>query len=194
MKNLLKIMSRLALVILLLLVWIVFSRPAFAAASVPGKQFITDDLSAASRESGVGRLDSKLIVVSVSQQWMHDYANGQEVYSAPVTTGRPELPTPMGTYHVYQKLSPTTFYSPWPQGSPYWYPPTHINYALEWAPGFFLHDSWWRTVYGPGTNVWHNDPVYGRQTGTHGCITMPLGAAQWLYGWAPIGTTVEVVG
>src|SRR5437660_4136758 len=120
MKNLLKIMSRLALVILLLLVWIVFSRPAFAAASVPGKQFITDDLSAASRESGVGRLDSKLIVVSVSQQWMHDYANGQEVYSAPVTTGRPELPTPMGTYHVYQKLSPTTFYSPWPQGSPYW--------------------------------------------------------------------------
>lgn len=172
MKNLLKIMSKLVLVILLLLLVGVLSRPAFAAASSPGK----------------------LIMISISQQWMHDYENGQEVYSAPVTTGRPELPTPMGTYHVYQKLSPTTFYSPWPQGSPYWYPPTHINYALEWAPGFFLHDSWWRSVYGPGTDVWHNDPVYGRQTGTHGCITMPLGAAQWLYGWAPIGTTVEVVG
>jgi len=55
-----------------------------------------------------------------------------------------------------------------------------------------LHDSWWRTVYGPGTNVWHVDPAYGNQTGTHGCVTMPLHAAAWLYNWTPIGTMVKI--
>jgi lipoprotein-anchoring transpeptidase ErfK/SrfK len=128
-----------------------------------------------------------------SKQWMYVYDNGHEVYNSPVTSGQPALQSPTGTYHVFLKLHPTTFYSPWPYGSPYWYPPTHINYALEWrVGGFFLHDSWWRTVYGPGTNVWHNDPTYGWQTGTHGCITMPLKSAAWLYNWAPIGTLVQV--
>ena len=135
----------------------------------------------------------KEILISLSRQWMYVYQNGTEVYNAPITSGRAELPTPTGTYHVFAKYSPTTFYSPWPPGSAYYYPPTHINYALEWrAGGYFLHDSWWRTVYGPGTNVWHYDPVYGEETGTHGCVTMPLGAAEWLYNWAPVGTLVQV--
>jgi len=135
----------------------------------------------------------KVIVVSLSHQWLYAYQNGQELFNAAVMTGRPSLPTPTGTYHIFNKLSPTTFYSPWPPGSPDWYPPTHINYALEWrAGGFFLHDSWWHTVYGPGSNGWHYDPTYGWQWGTHGCVAMPLSAAAWLYYWAPIGTTVQV--
>ncbi len=135
----------------------------------------------------------KVIVISLSRQWMYVYQNGALVYNAAVMTGRPSLATPTGTYHVFAKLSPTTFYSPWPPGSPYYYPPTHINYALEWkVGGFFLHDSWWHSVYGPGTNGWHYDPVYGWQWGTHGCVAMPISAAAWLYNWAPIGTTVQV--
>ncbi len=134
-----------------------------------------------------------VIVISLSQQWMNVYQNGKQVYTSPITSGRPELATPTGTYHIFAKLHPTTFYSPWPPGSPYYYPPSYINYALAWnAGGYFLHDSWWRTVYGPGTNVWHNDPVYGEETGTHGCVTMPLSAASWLYASAPIGTTVQI--
>jgi lipoprotein-anchoring transpeptidase ErfK/SrfK len=135
----------------------------------------------------------KEIVISISRQWMFVYDKGKRIYSAPVTTGQRALSTPTGTYHVLAKLSPTTFYSPWPPGSPYWYPATHINYALQWKEGgFFLHDSWWRTLYGPGTNVYHYDPVDGWMSGTHGCITMPLSAATWLYKWAPIGTTVHI--
>ncbi len=134
----------------------------------------------------------KMIAVSLSQQWLYAYQNGQEVFNAAVMTGRPSLPTPTGTYHIFARLSPTTFYSPWPPGSPYWYAPTHINYALEWRAGFFLHDSWWHTVYGPGSNGWHYDPTYGWQWGSHGCVAMPLSAAAWLYDWAPIGTTVQI--
>jgi hypothetical protein len=135
----------------------------------------------------------KEIVVSIAREWLWAYQNGKEVFNAAVMTARPSLSTPLGTYHVFLKLHPTTFYSPWPYGSPYWYPPTFINYALEWrAGGFFLHDSWWHTVYGPGTNGWHYDPKYGWQWGTHGCVAMPYSAAQWLYNWAPIGTTVVI--
>ncbi len=135
----------------------------------------------------------KVIVVSLSQQWLYAYQDGTQVFNAAVMTGRPGLETPTGTFHVFAKLSPTTFYSPWAYGSPNWYPPTHINYALEFlSGGYFLHDSWWHTVYGPGTNGWHYDPTYGWQWGSHGCVAMPLNAAAWLYDWAPIGTTVQI--
>jgi lipoprotein-anchoring transpeptidase ErfK/SrfK len=168
-----------------------FASPAEAGSLVP-----STTLHLQSGQAGRGAVNSaagKLIVVSLSHQWLYAYQAGQEIFNAAVMTGRPSLPTPTGTYHVFAKLSPTTFYSPWPPGSPYWYAPTHITYALEWrAGGFFLHDSWWHTVYGPGSNGWHYDPTYGWQWGSHGCVAMPLSAAAWLYHWAPIGTTVRV--
>ncbi|GCE08784.1 L,D-transpeptidase [Dictyobacter aurantiacus] len=136
---------------------------------------------------------SKVIDVNLTQQKLTASEGGKVVYSTLVLTGRAGLETPIGTYHVFAKESPTTFYSPWPASSPNYYEPTHINYALEWKPGgYYLHDSWWHSVYGPGTNGWHNDPTYGRQNGSHGCISMPYAAAQWLYNWAPIGTTVQI--
>ncbi|GCE22896.1 L,D-transpeptidase [Dictyobacter kobayashii] len=135
----------------------------------------------------------KVIDIDLTQQKMTALEGGEAVYSSLVMTGRAGLATPTGTYHVFAKESPTTFTSPWPEGSPNYYDPTYINYALEWkAGGFYLHDAWWHTVYGPGTNGWHNDPTYGWQDGSHGCISMPYAAAKWLYNWAPIGTTVQI--
>jgi lipoprotein-anchoring transpeptidase ErfK/SrfK len=136
----------------------------------------------------------KVIVVSLSKQTLNAYQNGQVVFSTAVLTGQPALPTPLGTYHIFSKRSPTTFHSPFPRKSRFWYPPTHINYALEFrAGGYYLHDSWWHTVYGAGTNAEHYDPAYGWQEGSHGCVSMPLNAAAWLYKWAPIGTTVKII-
>ncbi|HLI69775.1 MAG TPA: L,D-transpeptidase [Ktedonobacteraceae bacterium] len=142
----------------------------------------------------VKHMYGKVILVSLSQQWMYIYKNGQELLDTPVTTGRPQLPTPTGVYHIFRKLSPATFYSPWPKSSPYWYPPTRVQYALEWRwGGYFIHDAWWHTVYGPGTNGWHYDPTYGWEWGSHGCISVPLDVAAWLYNWAPDGTTVWIM-
>jgi lipoprotein-anchoring transpeptidase ErfK/SrfK len=28
---------------------------------------------------------------------------------------------------------------------------------------------------------------------SHGCVNLPLDVAEWLYGWAPVGTPVFVV-
>ncbi len=135
----------------------------------------------------------KLIVVSLSQERLYAYQGGKQVFSTQVVTGRSVLPTPIGTFHIFAKLNNITFYSPWPKGSPYWYMPTHIHYALEFLHGgYFLHDSWWHTVYGPGTSGWHDDPVYGWQWGTHGCVAMTSSAASWLYNWASIGIKVQI--
>ena len=35
-----------------------------------------------------------------------------------IATGRPALPTPLGTTHVMAKYSPYEMVSPWPPGSP----------------------------------------------------------------------------
>ncbi|GHO41935.1 L,D-transpeptidase family protein [Ktedonospora formicarum] len=137
----------------------------------------------------------KSIVVNLSQQRLYAYVNGKQVYTTLVTTGRPELPTPTGTFRIFVKLHPTTFYSSYPIGSPYYYAPTYINYALEFQyGGYFLHDSWWRNNYGPGTQYPHHDSSGNPSAnfGSHGCINMPVSAAAWLYNWAPIGTTVKI--
>ncbi len=139
-------------------------------------------------------ISGKHIVISLSRQHLDAYDNGANVISTDVTTGQPTLPTPLGTYSVIAKASPTTFYSPWPYGSPYYYPPTYVNYALEFqSAGYFIHDATWRSDFGPGTNVWHYDHLYGWETGSHGCVNLPLGVMARLYRWAPLGTTVQVV-
>ncbi|HEX4207957.1 MAG TPA: L,D-transpeptidase family protein [Ktedonobacteraceae bacterium] len=157
--------------------------------------FIYSDLVARSACGGPGTsARGKVVIVSLSKQHLYAYDNGHEVNNFLIMSGRPALATPLGTYHVFLKLSPTTFYSPFPPGSPYWYAPTHINYALEFkGGGYFLHDGWWHSVFGPGSNGWHYDPQWGWQWGTHGCVCMPIPAAAWLYNWAPVGTTVKIV-
>ena len=153
----------------------------------------TSATTSASVQTDPARTGGKLIVVSLSNQWLHAYENNKEILSTPVTTGRPALATPTGTYHVISKLSPAWFYSPWPKGSPYYYEPSESNYALGWrAGGYYLHDSPWRGNYGPGTNTEHTDSLMGRTTGTHGCVNLPIAAEAQLYNWASIGTTVEI--
>ncbi len=135
----------------------------------------------------------KLIVVSITQESFTAYENGNQVYTGLVNTAQPGLVTPTGTFHVFQKLSPTTFYSPFPKGSSYWYAPTYIHYALAFQEGgYFLHDAWWRAAFGPGTQYPHYDSKAGWISGSHGCVSMSVADAEWLYNWTPIGTTVQI--
>ncbi|GAC1442939.1 MAG: hypothetical protein NVSMB52_00710 [Chloroflexota bacterium] len=138
-------------------------------------------------------IPSKLIVVSKEAQWTHVYDNGREVYNSPVTTGGPELPTDKGIFHIYMKASPFTFHSPWPPESPYYYPPTPISFWMPFDGAEGLHDASWRSNFGPGSNFAPTDLGTGNTIlGTHGCVNLPYDAAQFVWDWAPIGTTVVV--
>jgi hypothetical protein len=141
----------------------------------------------------LARLTGKHVLLSIRRQWWYAVEDGRLLYDGPVTTGRPELYTPLGSYRILSRHSPYTFISPWPPGSPFWYETATSSYALRITDnGIFLHDAPWRPYNGPGTNVPHVDPDGVWRTGSHGCINMPLAAAAWLYHWAPVGTPVVV--
>lgn len=135
----------------------------------------------------------KVILVSLSGQWLYAYLDGTHAFDNAVETGRPELPTPSGTFSVLEKLRGVTFTSPWPPGSPNYYEPTYINYALLFkAGGYFLHDAWWHVTFGPGSNVPHQLPDGSWETGSHGCVGMTIPDAKRLYDWTPVGTPVII--
>lgn len=138
-------------------------------------------------------VEYRRIVVSLSQQRLWAYDGNRVVLTTLVTTGNRALPTPAGTYHVMAKYHPYKFISPWPKSSPYYYPPSPVNWALYFrSGGYFIHDSPWRSAYGPGTNSVLGTPGQN-YTGSHGCVNVPESVMQQLYDWAQIGTTVQVV-
>lgn len=156
-------------------------------------EYIYNDLVTTKKPVPVSDNSGKIIKVNLTTQHLYAYNNGVLVNDSLITSGQPGLATPTGTFHIISKLHPTTFYSPWPKGSPYYYDPLPINYALGFQGTLlFLHDATWRgNDFGPGTNVPHT--VNGTQmTGSHGCVEMPVAESQWLYNWAPIGTPLII--
>ncbi len=137
-----------------------------------------------------------VIVVSLAGQALRFYQNGRLVNAFHITTGQYERPTPPGLWSIFLRQHPTEFKSSDPQGSAFWYPPTKIEYAMEYhSGGYFFHDSWWRADYGIGTNFPHYDSG-GDETfagnGSHGCINMIPDDAAWLYNHTTYGTTVII--
>lgn len=143
---------------------------------------------------GVPQVGGQVVLVSLSQQWLWAYQDQRMVMASAVTTGMPQLPTPTGVYHITMKESNVWFYSPWAYGSPYYYTPEHVDFAMLFrSGGFYLHSAAWRHAFGPGTNVPHTNPDGTWETGSHGCVNMPVSAASALYGWIGIGATVIIV-
>jgi hypothetical protein len=142
-------------------------------------------------------LTGKVIIVSLTEQTLRMYHNGQFVGWMYVVTGQRAMQTPPGLWHILTKETNLTFSAPPTEdpNSPLWYPPTHINYGLkfkEWS--YYLHDATWRSYFGPGANLPHDDYTSGKYSvnGTHGCINMSLDDTRRLYTWAEVGIPVVV--
>jgi hypothetical protein len=144
-------------------------------------------------ELGTVVLDHRRIVVSLDAQRLWALDGNRVLLTTLVTTGGPELPTPTGDFQIIDRESPFTFHSPYPPGSPFWYPDSPTNFALlfQWN-GYFIHDAPWRTYYGPGSNVVDGKPG-SDTTGTHGCVNVPYYPMAWLFNWATMYTPVQVV-
>jgi len=138
----------------------------------------------------------RVAIISLAEQTARFYENGTLVYWSYVTTGRPEQPSAPGYHVAIWRLSPTLFVSQAPPGSPEWYAPTPIHYAIEYNVGhtrsggdYFLHDAWWRSQFGPYTNLPHHDPA-AFNGGSLGCVNFPLATMQWVYPWTLLGTPI----
>jgi L,D-transpeptidase catalytic domain len=137
-----------------------------------------------------------VLMVSTVEQAMRVYRDGKLINAFYVTTGRVERPALPGYWTVQDRKSPDQFKSTDPPTSPYWYPPTPIHYAIlyHWG-GFFVHDSWWRADYGPGTQFPHYDSGGDESfsgNGSHGCINVQEQQAAWVYANTDWNTQIMV--
>jgi len=134
-----------------------------------------------------GNIVNKLILVSISSQHMWACEIGTLVNQSAVTTGATQAPngvddaTNIGTWHIYAKqinqhLRGSDINGNWDDFVQYWIP-------FDGPIGF--HDASWQTF--PFGNSDY------KISGSHGCVHLPLDTITWLYGWAPIGTTVTVI-
>jgi hypothetical protein len=121
----------------------------------------------------------KVIVADVTTKKMWAFQNGKQVNSWLVSAGKPTTPTPIGEFHIYAKFTVQDMSGYNLDGSKYFQPNVRwVNYFYE---GSAIHG-----VY------WHPLSWFGAINSSHGCIGVPDNEAQWIFNWAPIGTTIIV--
>jgi hypothetical protein len=154
------------------------------------------DISLMKHYNVYGPSTGAVLVVSLVEQTLRYYNNGKLVRSFLIVSGQYLRPSPPGFWSIILRQHPTQFKSTEPPGSAFWYPPTPIQYAMEYhAGGYFFHDSWWRADYGLGMNFPHSDSsgtTAFNGNGSHGCINMNPNDVAWLYPQIGWGTPVIV--
>jgi lipoprotein-anchoring transpeptidase ErfK/SrfK len=80
-------------------------------------------------------------------------------------------------FHVYAKFTVQDMRGTNPNGTPYFQP------KVPWV-SYFYQGSAVHGVY------WHPLSWFGVNNSSHGCVGLPVDQAQWVFNWAPIGTTV----
>lgn len=127
-----------------------------------------------------GIVHTKVIVVSLREQVARLYDNGKLVKAFKVTTGAQDLPSVPGMHCTIDKEFNTIFKSPDPPGSPHYYEPTPVNYAMIYhLYGYEIHDAYWRGAFGLYTNLPHADPA-AFNGGSHGCVNVATPNMKWL--------------
>jgi lipoprotein-anchoring transpeptidase ErfK/SrfK len=124
--------------------------------------------------------DSIIAVASTTTHYTQIYINGVRTYNWPISTGRPSLPTPDGTYLSVQKNNPVRMIGGGPPGSPGYYNEL-VYYAVRFTwSGDYYHAAPWSVVDQGSTNV------------SHGCVNLPPGDAVTYYNLSVPGDPITV--
>jgi lipoprotein-anchoring transpeptidase ErfK/SrfK len=125
----------------------------------------------ASQPAPSGGHSGRWIDVDLSAQRLTAYEGNTAVRSTLVSTGRSVTPTPTGQYRIYVK------YGSKDMAGPGYYMP-NVPHVMFFYRGYSIHGTYWHSNFG--------------QQMSHGCVNLPTSEAQWLYGWASVGTLVNV--
>lgn len=105
------------------------------------------------------------------------YENEQVVHRFEIMSGHElKAPTPVGSFIIRSKI--VNGYSR-KYGA-------EMPYAMNFTGSYFLHAWSWSEPLPPREER--------RWYASHGCVSVNLRDAQWLFNWAPIGTPVIIVG
>jgi lipoprotein-anchoring transpeptidase ErfK/SrfK len=124
----------------------------------------------------------RAVAVSTEEQSLTCYVRGRAVYHSPVTA---DTATPTGVFHIQAKQASVPVI--------YWggFRRYRSGTLPDWMPfsaGAALQGAPWRSVFGPGSDAF--SPLYAPST--PGSVDLPPAAAQFVFGWASVGTEVVV--
>jgi len=126
-------------------------------------------------------IPNKRIVISIGEQKLRTYVNGDLNSTHIISTGMDRSPTQPGVFQV-QTHELNAYASVWDLTMP------HFLGIYEAWPGFMngIHGL---PTLSNGRRLWAN--VLGKPA-SYGCIILDLDDAEWLYNWAEQGVVVEI--
>lgn len=119
------------------------------------------------------------IKVDLSEQKLTAYASGIPINSFLISSGVASHPSPLGITTVKEKLRWHDYNWYYGIDNPNNYSIPNVPYNLRIYDHIYLHNAYWHNNFG--------HPM------SHGCINMNLANSKWIYDWANIGATVEII-
>ncbi len=129
-----------------------------------------------------GEVKDTYVEISIANQHMWFYKNGNLVIDTPIVTGLPgRYSTPKGVWNVWIKEQNRYLQGLNADGSKY---KSWVNYWMQIdGTGVGIHDSSWQSSYGGNVYTYR---------GSHGCINTPLNIVKTIYDNIEKGTPVIV--
>ncbi len=115
--------------------------------------------------------ETRWIDVDLSEQRLTAYEGQTPVRTTLVSTGLPGTPTPEGQFRIYIKYRTDDMAGPG-------YYIQDVPFVMYFYQGYGLHGVTWHGNFG--------HPM------SHGCVNLPTEEAEWLFGWAEVGTLVNI--
>ena len=117
-----------------------------------------------------------VIDIDLSAQYMTVYQGDAIVLESYVSTGRQEFETPTGTFSVHTKYEADDMDGV--IGGEEYNVPQVPDVLYFTDQGHAIHGAYWHDNFGT--------PM------SHGCVNLPTDVADYLYSFAPVGTTIEI--
>lgn len=133
-----------------------------------------DDLVAAITEG-------KYIDVDLGSQYMTLFEDGKSRGSFEVSSGRYDLPTPIGTFNVINKV-PLAYSQIYDLYMPFWMAFTYVGHGFHELP-------FWK--YRGGIEYKERESHLGTKV-SHGCVRLGVGSAEIAYNFADVGTPIVI--
>jgi lipoprotein-anchoring transpeptidase ErfK/SrfK len=124
--------------------------------------------------------NGRWIDINLEQQSIAIYDNNQLVFATLVATGLDNLWTRPGLFQIYEKHESTAMSGDFSGGTGGYYYLADVPWTLYYDQARAIHGAYWR-----------QKQFFGYQ-GSHGCVNLPIGDANWVFAWASVGDWVYV--
>ena len=136
-----------------------------------GQRLVISGGSGSQPSQGSSGGSGRWIDIDLSAQTATAYEGNTAVRSTLVSTGLAQYPTPVGQFRIYVKYRYADMSGPG-------YYLRNVPYVMYFYRGYGLHGTYWHSNFGR--------PM------SHGCINLPTSEAEWFYGYAAVGTLVNI--